>query len=306
MPNSFLICLLLIAILTQGLAARGQQPVFGIYSAAGTIKYSPARKGAGGPRPIAQHDWLYNGDKLQLLDNMAETILFDRDSGYVRLMGRGAYTTADIDKMRRTHVRDTLILRYLSLLWAGLTQPAAGNRPHTPSLPTHTSAMQSRTALSISLAPRNSYATSMDSIIFRWRQVSWARKYFLRMRTPQGQLCLDSVLVDTQAVVHFPGRMLPGNGYTWSLDIVGESGRLQFADSGHIVLVNESAILPGLPPIEADSIGGIGIILQQVEQFENATCIKQAEKVFQRLTTDFPQDAALNELYFEFRQRNYY
>jgi hypothetical protein len=90
------------------------------------------------------------------------------------------------------------------------------------------------------------------------------------------------------------------------LDIVGESGRLQFADSNHIVLVNESAIFPQLPLITPDSIGGIAILLQRIEQYENASCTKLANDLFHQLTTDFPQDAALDQLYTEFRNRNYF
>jgi hypothetical protein len=146
----------------------------------------------------------------------------------------------------------------------------------------------------------------MDSLIFRWRSVYWARKYFLRLRDPTGRLCYDSVIVDTETVVHFPGRMTAGNTYTWTLDIVGESRRLQFADSNHIVLINDSAVLPRLPPITPDSIGGFAALLQRIEQYENAGCIKEAGELFEQLTTDFPQDPALDQLYFAFRQRNYF
>jgi hypothetical protein len=100
--------------------------------------------------------------------------------------------------------------------------------------------------------------------------------------------------------------MTPGNSYTWTLDIVGESGRLQFADSSHIVLVNDTAILTQLPPITPDSIGGFAVLLQRIEQYENAGCIKKAENLFEQLTTDFPQDPALDKLYAAFRQRNYF
>jgi hypothetical protein len=322
MKHPSTIYLLLTVILTLGLTARGQRPAFGVYLTAGAIKCIPAH--GGGSTPVLQHDWLYEGDKLILLDNIAEITLFDHDSSYILLHGKGAYTTAEIEKMQPTRVRDTTVIRYLSLLWAEI-QPAAsargtaihasGGTPglptpiHTSGLPTNTSGPQPHTgapSLTRVLAPRDSYATSMDSLIFRWRQVYWARKYFLRLRSPDGQLRYDSVLIDTQAVVHFPGRMPVGNSYYWTLDIVGESGRLQFADSNHIVLIDESAVLPTLPPITEDSIGGIAILLQRIEQYENAGCIKQAETLFEQLTNDSPQDNALDKLYFAFRQRNYF
>jgi hypothetical protein len=319
MPHFSAIYLLLAAILFPGLNTRGQSPIFGIYFTAGNIRYVPAR---GSAKPLDPHTWLKATDKLILLDNIAEITLFDHDSSYVRLHGKGTYAIAEIENMPRNRVGDTLILRYLSFLWQDASRPdphASGSVPHSttrapstthaPSTilaPSTTHAPSTILAPSIILTPRDSYATSMDSLIFRWHSVSWARKYFLRLRHPDGHLCYDSVLADTQAIVHFPGRMFAGNSYTWGLDIVGESGRLQFVDSSHIVLVNESAVLPRLPPVIADSIGGIAILLQRIEQYENAGCILQAEILFRQLLNDFPQDAALDKLYSAFRQRNYF
>jgi hypothetical protein len=306
MKHPSTIYLLLAATLTLGLAARGQRPVFGVYSAAGDIKCVPAR---GPSRPVVSLAWLYETDKLALLDNISEITLFDRDTSYIRLQGKGNYTIAGIEKMQPTRVRDTMIIRYLSFLWEDVIRPAppasTGISHSTPPTQYHTPVAPTR-ALSIIHAPRNGYATSMDSIVFSWHNVSWARKYFLRLRNPDGQLCYDSVLIDTQAVVHFPGRMPVGNSYTWALDIVGESGRLQFADSGHITLLDETTILPQLPPVIPDSIGGFALILQRIEQYENAGCIRRAEALFSQLTTSFPQDDALDKLYTSFRRRNYF
>jgi hypothetical protein len=301
MQHSVTFSLLLVGILTQGHTASGQRPAYGVYFAAGTIKCTPAR---GPSRPVQLHNWLYQGDRITLVDNIAEITLIDHDTSYVRLRGRGTYTMEEIGKMQHIRVRDTILIQYLSLSWAEVIQPAppsraAGTQRHSLAPPT------TNTAPTI-VAPRPGYTTSMDSLIFRWRNVYWARKYFLRLRSPDGRLCYDSVIVDTQAVVHFPGRMTPGTSYTWTLDIVGESGRLQFADSSHIMLVNDTAILPQLPPITSDSIGGFAVLLQRIEQYENAGCIKEAEHLFEQLTTDYPQDPALDNLYAAFRQRNYF
>lgn len=314
MQHSVTFSLLLAGILTQGLTASSQRPIYGVYFTAGTIKCTPVR---GPSRPVLLHDWLHEGDRISLVDNIAEITLIDRDTSYVRLRGKGTYTMAEIDKMQHTRVLDSILIQYLSLSWAEVIQPAPPNRAaatprHSPTnagtparqTPTKAAAF-TRTTPTI-LAPRPAYTTSMDSLIFRWRNVYWARKYFLRLRRTDGTLCYDSVIVDTQAVVHFPGRMTTGNSYTWTLDIVGISGRLQFADSNHIVLVNDSTILPQLPPITPDSIGGFAVLLQKIEQYENAGCIKEAENLFEQLTTDFPQDPALDKLYAAFRQRNYF
>jgi hypothetical protein len=308
MQHSVTFSLLLAGILTHGLTASSQRPAFGVYFTAGTIKCTPAR---GAPAPVLLHNWLYQGDRITLVDNVAEITLFDQDTSYVRLRGKGAYTIGEIEKMQHTRVRDTILMQYLALSWAEVIQPAppnraAGTQTHSPpnaGTPARTTPPPNPSPV---LAPRPNYATSMDSLIFRWRSTYWARKYFLRLRSPEGRLCYDTVLVDTQAVVHFPGRMTAGNSYTWTLDIVGESGRLQFADSNHIVLVNDTAVLPQLPPITPDSIGGIAVLLQRIEQYENAGCTKKAENLFGQLTTDIPQDTALDKLYAAFRKRNYF
>jgi hypothetical protein len=315
MQHFVTITLLLAGILTQGLTASSQSPAFGVYFTAGNIKYIPGR--AGETRPILLHDWLYQGDRITLVDNNAEITLIERDTSYVQLRGKGTYTIDEIRKMQHTRVHDTLITQYLSLLWAQVSQPAptnraAGTQTHSPAnagTPARTTpvppARPSPNPGAV-LAPRPGYATTMDSLVFRWRSVYWARKYFLRLRDPDGRLCFNSVIVDTETVVHFPGQMTAGNTYTWTLDIVGESRRLQFADSNHIVLVNDSAVLPRLPPITPDSIGGFAALLQRIEQYENAGCIKEARDLFEQLTADFSQDPALDQLYFAFRQRNYF
>jgi hypothetical protein len=296
------IVLVLIVILTQGLDAHGQWPAFGVYHITGNIKCAPAK--GGGTKPVVSHSWLYDGDKLMLLDNISDVILFDRDNNYIHLSGKGTYATADIQKMQRIHVQDNLTVRYLSLVWDEVLHPSSGSQMDKEKF-VHSTGGVSR-GLTVMLTPRDGYATSMDSVIFRWHKVSWARKYFLRLRTPDGDLRVDSVLIDTAAVVHFSPRMNAGNTFFWSLDLVGESGRLQFSDSSHIVLVDESIVIPQVPAPKTDSLGGVAAILQRIEQFEEFGCIRHADGLFQRLIADFPADAALDRLYAAFRERNYY
>jgi hypothetical protein len=301
MPSS-MSKLLLALVLTQGLAARGQSALYGVYYTTGNSRFNQAHGGA--VQLLTTHTRIVAGDKLTLLDNIAEVTLFARDTSYIRLEGKGIYTVAQLDKMPRTRIRDTIMMQYFALFWNDAIHPG----PATSSANTvHATAQYSK---SIVLAPRAAYITSLDSLIFRWTYVSWARKYFLRIRSPDGQLCYDSVVADTQAIVHFPGRMpagnsAEGNSYAWALDIVGESGRLQFADTGHFVLVNDFAIIPHLPTIPMDSMGGIAPILERIEQYEKAGCTKEAEAMFFRLINDYPEDNALDKLYIAFRRRNY-
>ena len=295
MNGSLAIRLILVLVLFRGFPVHAQRPVFCVYTTSGNVKCSPAH--GGGSDPILEHVWLYPGDKLTLADNISEIVLLDRDTSYVRLREKGRYTVEQVAKMPHTRVSDPMMARYITLLWT----PSTAGGPITHS--THYFQNSSPAAV---LAPRPGYPTSLDSLIFRWHGVSWARKYFLRLRNPDGQLAYDSVIIDTQAVVHFPGRMSAPNSYSWTLDLVGEAGRLQFADSGHLTLVDESAVLPRLPDIIPDSVGGIAIIFQHIEQEENAGCIRRANDYFQQLTGEFPMDAALNELYMEFRRRNYF
>lgn len=266
------------------LGARAQSPVLCVYFTAGTVSYIPSH----GPiTPLDTHTTLFVNDKLTLSDNVSEVILFSRDTSYLKLEGRGTYTAAALSRLPRHRIRDPMMILYFSFFWqpAPLTMPA----PAT-----------------FVIGPRPGYATSQDSLIFTWHNVSWARKYFLRVRNPDGQLCYDKVVVDTAAVVHFNPTMPPGNSYNWAIDIVGEGGRLQFADSGHIVSIDETKLLPQLPALGLDSLGGIAPILEQIEQYENAGCIRQADTLFQRLLANSPMDAALDKLYAAFRARNYY
>jgi hypothetical protein len=292
----------LIPGLTRTLSAQGTWPAFGVYHTAGTIKCVSAKGGVA--QAVLPHSWVYTGDKLLLLDNVAELILFDRDSNYIRLHGKGNYTTADIQKMQRTHVRDNITVKYLSLLWEELLRPGSASLIEKEKIARSTGGVSR--GLTVILTPRDAYSTSMDSLCFRWHRVNWAKKYFLRLRTPDGDIRFDSVLIDTEVVVHFSPRMPVGYTYIWSLDLVGGSGRLQFSDSSHLILIDESTVLPQVPALEADSLGGPAAILRRIEQLESYGCIREADALYQRLMADFPVDGALNELYFAFRERNYY
>ncbi|HTR30892.1 MAG TPA: hypothetical protein VMH27_16595 [Puia sp.] len=284
MNRSLPIQLFLALLLIQGLRVSGQIPVFGVYFCADT-RYSPGH--GGGIVPLAPHTWLYANDKLMMPDNIAELTLFTRDTCYIRLLGKGNYTVAEIEKRPRIPIRDTMMIRYYSFFWQEKIKPAPFVTRNMVNSSGNTS--RSPNATPFIFDPRPHYATSLDSIVFRWPNVSWARKYFLRLRGPDGHLVYDSVLTDTQTTVHFPGRMPMGNTYGWALDIVGEGGRLQFADSGHIALVDESKVLPQLPPVPIDSLGGMATILREIERDENAGCTRQAEALLFRLYSDFPR-----------------
>jgi hypothetical protein len=295
--------ILLTLFLYPGLTTRAQWPAFGVYHTAGTIKCKSAHESQ--LQPVAPHSWLYDGDKLMLLDNISEIILFDRDTNYIRLHGKGTYSTADIRKMQKTHVRDNITVRYLSMVWEELLKPGSGSLMEKEKI-AHSTGGVSR-GLSPILNPRDDYSTSMDLLCFRWHSIHWAHKYFLRLRDRQGQLLYDTITADTQAVVHFPGRIAYGNTYTWSLDLIGESGRLQFADSSSLTLIDESTALTHFPAFtsDMDSLGGIATLLQRIRQYEDIGCTRMADTLFHRLTNDYPQDLALNQLYIDFRRRNY-
>lgn len=267
--------------------AHGQGPLFCVYFNAGNIKYIPVHNGP--TRPLGFHNWLFNGDRIVLQDNIAELILFDRDSNYLRLDGKGNYTIADLAKLPHRRLSDSITVRYLSLLWNGAPRSAM-YAPAAPFIP----------------GPPRAYTTSLDTMIFRWGRTSWAQKYFLRIRSLRGDLLYDSVLADTQAFVNFAARRItPGNTYHWALDLIGISGRLQFGDSGHIVLIDEAAVYPQLPPLPEDSLGGIAAVLRKIEQYQAFGCIRHASDLFRRLDADFPTDEAIDMMYQDFLRRNY-
>src|SRR5580693_3131992 len=114
MNRSLPIQLLLALLLTQGPGVSGQTPVFSVYFCADT-RYNPGH--GGGIIPLTPHTWLYANDKLMLPDNIAELTLFTRDTCYIHLQGKGNYTIAEIDKLPRHPIRDTMIIQYYSFLW---------------------------------------------------------------------------------------------------------------------------------------------------------------------------------------------
>ncbi|HXD77432.1 MAG TPA: hypothetical protein VN616_06470 [Puia sp.] len=331
--------LIVASLLLQNPAARAQGPVFGVYFNAGNIRYTPAH--GGGTQLLGYHNWLFDGDKLSLQDNISELILFDRDSNYVKLEGKGNYTVAQMGQLPRHRLTDTVEIRYASLFWADAPQPtvrATGRHrsrgePNPPSgghdrsndslnAPgSHNRPNDSLNALRVAaptkigraptltssaplvLIPRNGYATSLDSCIFRWHRIGWARKYFLRMRTAQGEIRYDSVVADTQAIIHLAGH-LPPDTYYWALDIVGESGRLQFGDSGHIIVVDEATVIKQLPALQEDSLGGITSVLRKINQYETSGCTGSADEMYRQLLAAFPTDGALFRMYDAFLTRN--
>ena len=307
MARSLAVTLILSLFLTKG--APAQLTAFGVYFTAGTVTYIPAR---GPSRALETHTFLKATDRVTLSDNIAQVILFSPDTSYVELEGKGTYTTAAIAKLPHHPIRDPMVIKYFSFFWS----PPSSSPPRDPLTSSISrnppSSSISRNSVSFSdlksfiIKPRPEYVTSLDSLIFEWRNVSWARKYFLRLRSPEGDIRYDSVLVDTQVIVHFPGHLKMGIAYNWAVDIVGEGGRLQFADSGHLIWIDETKVLQQLPPLPFDSLGGIAATLEQIEQYENAGCIRQADSLFQRLSSSFPLDAALDKLYAAFRERNYY
>ena len=297
----------LLLIQTLSLAVRAQGPVFVAYYSAGNIKCSPTH---GGSHPLDYHNWLFEADRLSLQDNIAELILFDRDSNYLRLDGKGNYPVSELEKMPRHRITDSVAIHYLSILWTTAPRPRTPPRTSPPPAPAvkgspthHSPQVNPQPGSHLVIGPGNGYTTSLDSCIFRWHPVNWARKYFLRMRTREGEIRYDSVLVDSDAVVNFAGRM-PPDTYFWALDLVGESGRLQFGDSGHITLIDETPVLPLLPPLPEDSIGGVIAVLRKIAQYEAAGCTRSAAAMFVQLSLEFPTDAALDKMYQAFLVRN--
>jgi hypothetical protein len=246
---------------------------------------------------------VYEGDRLLLQDKISELILFDNDSNYIRLHGKGSYTTADIEKMERTHLRDNITVRYLSLLWEELFRPGKSSQPEKEKIAGSAGGVSR--GLPLVTAPRDNYLTSMDSLAFRWHPVPWGRKYVLQLQNVEGLLWKDCVAADTQLIVRFKDQLAYGKKYKWTIDIIGQSGRPQFGDSGNLTLVDEPTVLAQLTPLSADSLGGIISTLQRIERCENLGCTKRADELYRRLLTDFPHNSALHKLYWSFCRRNY-
>ena len=290
---------ILILLVTESLCVRAQWPDYGVYHTVGLVKCAPAKGGAA--QVIRKGSWIYAGDKLLLTDASADLILFDRDSNYLHLRGKGSYTTADLQTLRRSHVQDNITCRYLSLLWDELFRPGEGEAG------TGATGGVSR-GLSLVLAPAEDYKTSLDRILFRWQRVAWATGYRLKLNDSAGQAAFDSVVTDTQAVVRVRLPLSYGSTYRWSLELLGAGGRHQVGDTGRLALVDEATLLPALAakvtPPDPELSAGPNSELVLTEVFERQGCTQAALGVYRRLLKTSPDDKAIRVLYRQFQRRN--
>jgi hypothetical protein len=289
--------ILLIILLTDTGLAQAQWPDYGVYHTVGTIKCVAAK---GGPVQIVRKgSWVYDGDRIQLVDETADIILFTRDSNYIHLKGKGTYTTKDLQTMQRSHVPDNITARYLSLLWDELFRPGSNGA-------TVGSAGGVSRGGSFMLSPADNYRTSLDRVLFRWQRMAAATGYRLTLRdkttTAPGQpnpLAYDSTVSDTQLVVRVTPPLSYGHTYAWSLEWISKGGHRQPAANGTAVLVNEADLLP-IPP----SLPGIDTFLSRAQYLELVGCTRSANSLYLRLLAADPTDPALRTLYREFQRRN--
>jgi hypothetical protein len=302
-PIILLIILLSILLTDTGLA-QAQWPDFGVYHTVGTIKCVPAK---GGPVQIVRKgSWVYDGDRIQLVDETADIILFTRDNNYIHLKGKGAYTTKDLQTMQRSHVSDNITARYLSLLWDELFRPGSNGE-------TGGSAGGVSRGGSFMLSPADNYRTSLDRVLFRWQRMAAATGYRLTLYDKTAGLngqsnpanpnpaapVYDSTVSDTQLVVRVILPLFYGHTYDWSLEWIAPNHHRQPAANGTAVLVDEADLLP-VPP----SPPGIDTSLSRAQYLELIGRTRSANSFYLNLLSADPTDPALRILYREFRRRN--
>lgn len=301
--------ILLIILLTNAGPAQAQWPDYGVYHTAGTIKCAPVKGGV--LQIVRKGSWVYDGDRLMLLDATADIILFTRDSNYIHLKGKGVYTTRDLQTMQRSHVPDNITARYLSLLWDELFRPGSNGE-------TGGSTGGVSRGGSFMLYPADNYRTSLDRVLFRWQRMAAATGYRLTLydktagapgqpNTPNPTTTApnpatpvyDSLVTDTQLVVRVTPPLSYGHTYGWSLEWISKDGHRLPAANGTAVLVDEADLLP-IPP----SPPGIDTSLSRAQYLELAGCTQSANSLYLSLLAVDPADAVLRTLYREFQRRN--
>jgi hypothetical protein len=284
---------MLLVLLTEASLTRAQWPAYGVYHTVGTITCVPAKGGS--TQAVHKGSWIYAGDKLLLVDAMADLILFDRDSNYIHVKGKGSYTIAELQKMQSTHVRDNITTRYLSLLWEELFRPGGGGEMSTGS-----TGGVSR-GFSLMLTPGDTCWTSMDSVVFSWQTMAWGRRYRLSLRDEGGQTVFDSLVADSMVYLVVSPPLMYGHAYNWTLVVIGDSGRQQEGAMGLLELVDEGKVLPQLSIADA----GPDSALVWAALYEQQGCTRAANAIYLRLLAAESGDKALRALYREFRLRNY-
>jgi hypothetical protein len=303
MKHLFIKLIIILAVLNlSSHSACAQWPVFRVYHISGTIKYKSS--GQSHLKPLTKSAYLYQRDTILLINNNADIILFDRDTNYIQIRLKGKYSVAEIQDMQKTHIKDDITIKYIKLLWEELFKPDEGGFTNDDETISSSTAGVSR-GLSIVIAPGDRYRTSMDVQWFRWKKISWAKSYRLRLTNQNKTECYNKLTTDTQAYVHFTDSMPYGNLYMWNLKVIGDGSQTMPDVTGYLELIDEKKVLPGISKSATDSLKGIAHDLSLIGLYEDHGCIKKAADAYQLLLKKYPEDRALKKLYHAFLSRNF-
>jgi hypothetical protein len=263
-------------------AVLAQWPLYRVYQTQGTVRCRKGDKSA----VLVRNTFLYNGDILVLEDN-ARVTLFDQQTNYIRLVARGTYTMADVQKLQKTPITDNITVKYCTLLWQELLHPGGEQAPGSV-------AGVSR-GLAVVLFPASGYKTSVAYLPFVWNKIAWAEGYRLTV----GHCTLS--VGDTTALLDIKDSLHYGAAYHWTLSAL-RGGNARTVDTGRLVLVDESAV----PPVPVgDTLGGLLDGLRRCEWLEHQGCIAMASGLYRALMVDNLRDTALQILYTAFIERNH-
>ena len=155
------------------------------------------------------------------------------------------------------------------------------------------------------IAPSANYQTSMDELLFRWKNIKSAHAYSFMIIDKDGKSYCRKILSDTQLLVRFRDSLPYGKRYRWSLNFVSESIKETEPFNGQIELVDEEKIFPFLQLNSPYSLQGVVRGLQYAELYEENGCTKKAYVTYKNLVAKNPDDRSLKTLFSAFKKRNF-
>jgi hypothetical protein len=279
------------------LVALAQSPLYQIYQVSGNVKLQKAE--LSGLQEAKKNNFLYPGDQIIL--NNAEIILFDRDTNYIRLRKNGIYSTAELEKIKKTHISDNITKKYCVLLW-GETQ----NREHPGSIGSEEFANSlggvSRGLIQVT-SPGPVLNTSASSQWFIWKKIPSASSYTFKIFNDDENQLFSKTLLDTQILISLQEVLEHERTYKWSISVEGKTYRDEQAFSALLTWIDEKKVFKTISTDVKDSLGGVIYELQLANRYEKAGCTTTADDIYRKLIANNSSDPAIKDMYKSFLQR---
>jgi hypothetical protein len=300
--NSFILSLSL-CLISQYVCAQSPWPLFCVYDVHGNVilkkKLSPTESSQ-----IKKTQFIYNKEEISLKDDDGQLILFDKDTNYITINKKGSYTTDTIIKIKKTHLKEGITVKYFSFFWDDFFKPMKSKNISDKEDISNSSGGVSRGLMQV-ISPAPSFQTSMDECMFKWRKVKDAQSYSFLMIGNDGKEYYKRIIQDTQLLVKFKDSLAYGNAYTWTIAFHGSTIQTEETASGQIELIDEEKVLPTLHANITDSLNGVVHDLQLADLYQENGCIKKAYSIYKELVKKYPADKSLKKLFDDFVRDNY-